>query len=150
MEKLLNPPAAPVERCEDTLDLPLEDGHQGEQQKAPVRPPVRPNRPKRRKGGRVPRIDKLILAYFLSLGIFGSATNKFLPWFLGSITKCRVIRTGGGFQVGYKKTPKTTKSNLSCKLSFLWALKGCLEVFVLSLKNHVGVIFKRFQRGWKE
>ena len=33
MEKLLNPPAAPVERCEDTLDLPLEDDQQGEQQK---------------------------------------------------------------------------------------------------------------------
>ena len=45
--KLLNPPAAPVERCEDTLDLPLEDDQQGEQQKAPVRPPVRPNRPKK-------------------------------------------------------------------------------------------------------
>ena len=41
---------------------------------------------------------------------------------LGSITKCHVIRTDGGFQVGYKKDPpKTTKSNLSCKLSFLWA-----------------------------
>ena len=47
MEKLLNPPAAPVERCEDTLDLPLEDDQQGEQQKAPVRPPVRPNRPQK-------------------------------------------------------------------------------------------------------
>ena len=83
MEKLLNPPAAPVERCEDTLDLPLEDDQQGEQQKAPVRPPVRPNRPKRRKGDRVPRIGKLILAYFLSLGIFGSATNRiFAPDFL--------------------------------------------------------------------
>lgn len=45
MEKLLNPPAAPVERCEDTLDLPLEDDQQGEQQKAPVRP----NRPKKKK-----------------------------------------------------------------------------------------------------
>ena len=33
MDKLLNPPAAPVERCEDTLDLPLEDDQQGEQKK---------------------------------------------------------------------------------------------------------------------
>ena len=42
---------------------------------------------------------------------------------LGSITKCHVIRTDGGFQVGYKDL-KTTKSNLSCKLSFLWAFGG--------------------------
>ena len=82
MEKLLNPPAAPVERCEDTLDLPLEDDQQGEQQKAPVRPPVRPNRPKRRKGDRVPRIG-LILAYFFVFRYICSATNRiFAPDFL--------------------------------------------------------------------
>ena len=64
MEKLLNPPAAPVERCEDTLDLPLEDDQQGEQQKHQLDHQLDQIDPKRRKGDRVPRIDKLILAYF--------------------------------------------------------------------------------------
>ena len=64
---------------------------------------------------------------------------------LGSITKCHVIRTDGGFQVGYKDL-KTTKSNLSCKLSFC-GLLGVLGVFVLYLKNHSDMIFKRFGEG---
>ena len=67
---------------------------------------------------------------------------------LGSITKCHVIRTDGGFQVGYKKDPPKTTKRVICLANYSFCgLLGVLGVFVLYLKNHSDMIFKRFGEG---
>ena len=60
-----------------------------------------------------------MLAYFFAfryiIKLYKCQKRQFC---LGSITKCHVIRTGGGFQGGAKNAPKAI-CNLSCKLPIL-------------------------------
>ena len=44
-----NPKNQPLERCEDTLEMFPGDDQSPTETKPPVRPPVRPNRPKKKK-----------------------------------------------------------------------------------------------------
>ena len=61
-----------------------------------------------------------MLAYFFAfryiIKLYKCQKRQFC---LGSITKCHVIRTGGGFQRWGKKRPKKAICNLSCKLPIL-------------------------------
>ena len=51
------------------------------------------------------------------------------------------------FRCGIKKTPQKPQKVICLANYPFCGLLGVLGVFVLYLKNHVGVIFKRFARG---
>ena len=87
-----------------------------------------------------------MLAYFFALRYITKPYKCQKRQFcLGSITKCDVIRTGGGFQRWGKKRPKAI-CNLSCKLPILrfGALHG---VSFLALLGASANYPKRFARG---
>ena len=68
-----------------------------------------------------------MLAYFLPSVILSSYTNAKRQFCLGSITKCHVIRTGGGFQSGAKETPQ--KQYVICLANYLYYALGRCMVF---------------------
>ena len=106
-----NPKNQPLERCEDTLEM-FPAVPADEVEKPPVRPPQRPPARKKKEKTLVLlryTMSKQMLAYFFALRyitkLYKCQKRQFC---LGSITKCDVIRTGGGFQRwGKKKRPKS-------------------------------------------
>ena len=69
-----------------------------------------------------------MLAYFFAfryiIKLYKCQKRQFC---LGSITKCHVIRTGGGFQRWGKRNAPKAICNLSCKLPILrfWGVAWC-------------------------
>ena len=89
-----------------------------------------------------------MLAYFFALRyitkLYKCQKRQFC---LGSITKCDVIRTGGGFQRWGKKPPSAI-CNLSCKLPILrfGALHGVSFFGSWGVRKLPQAVCK----GWKE
>ena len=95
-----NPKNQPLERCEDTLEM-FPAVPADEVEKPPVRPPQRPPAKEKEKTLVLLRytMGKQMLAYFFALRyitkLYKCQKRQFC---LGSITKCHVIRSGGGLQ----------------------------------------------------
>ena len=86
-----------------------------------MRPPQRPPARKKRKDASfITLYNRQVNAcLFFCLPLYYQVIQMPKRQFcLGSITKCHVIRTGGGFQRWGKKRPKAI-CNLSCKLPIL-------------------------------
>ena len=91
-----------------------------------------------------------MLAYFFAfryiIKLYKCQKRQFC---LGSITKCHVIRTGGGFQRWGKETPQKAICNLSCKLPILrfgalhgvsfFGSWGCLQTTPSGLQGVDGI-----------
>ena len=105
-----NPKNQPLERCEDTLEM-FPAVPADEVEKPPVRPPQRPPARKKRKDASFIALynRKVNACLFFCLPLYYQVIQCQKRQFcLGSITKCHVIRTGGGFQRwGKKKRPKS-------------------------------------------
>ena len=87
-----------------------------------------------------------MLAYFFAfryiIKLYKCQKRQFC---LGSITKCHVIRTGGGFQGGAKETPQ--KQYVICLANYLYYALGRCMVFRFWLLGASANYPKRFARG---
>ena len=86
-----------------------------------------------------------MLAYFFAfryiIKLYKCQKRQFC---LGSITKCHVIRTGGGFQGGAKETPQ--KQYVICLANYLYYALGRCMVFRFWLLGASANYPKRFAR----
>ena len=108
-----NPKNQPLERCEDTLEM-FPAVPADEVEKPPVRPPQRPPARKKRKDASFIALYNrranacLFFAFRYIIKLYKCQKRRFC---LGSITKCHVIRYGGGLQsraknkAPFEKTP---------------------------------------------
>lgn len=96
----------------------------------------------------MPRIGKLILAYFFVFRyIWECNKQNFCPDFLVVLRNLTPTALVAAFRWGIKKTPQKPQKVICLANYPFCGLLGVLGVFVLYLKNHVGVIFKRFGEG---
>ena len=140
-------PKPAFERCEDTLEM-FPAVPADEVEKPPVRPPQRPPAKEKEKTLVLLRytMGKQMLAYFFCLALYYQAIQCQKRQFcLGSITKCDVIRTGGGFQRWGKKRPP--KQYVICLANYRYCALGRCMVFRFLALGASANYPKRFARG---
>ena len=90
-----------------------------------------------------------MLAYFFALPLYYQVIQCQKRQFcLGSITKCHVIRTGGGFQRWGKKRPK--KQYVICLANYLYCALGRCMVFRFLALGGVCKLPQAVCKGWME
>ena len=143
-------PKPAFERCEDTLEM-FPAVPADEVEKPPVRPPQRPPAKEKEKTLVLLRytMGKQMLAYFFALRyitkLYKCQKRQFC---LGSITKCDVIRTGGGFQRWGKKRPKA--QYVICLANYRYCALGRCMVFLFFGLGGVCKLPQAVCKGWKE
>ena len=113
--------------------------------KPPVRPPVRPNRPKRKKGAKYIQWAAVLAYFFAFRYISGIYISQKKAICLGSITKCDVIRSSGGLQSRVEQKPHLKTP--SCGF-FHNGANGLAWSFVFYVSWVVGKLPKTVCKGW--
>ena len=94
-------------------------------------------------------MGKQMLAYFFALRYITKLYKRQKRQFcLGSITKCDVIRTGGGFKGGAKETPQ--KQYVICLANYRYCALGRCMVFRFLALGGVCKLPQAVCKGWKE